>query len=124
VDAERKPPLAPSILAGAIIGFVAGITGIGGGILLAPLMIARNWGSARETVAVSAAFNLLNSAAALAGLWLTAPAFIAPRSSWLLAVVCGGALGSWLSVRQLPTWVVRYALAALLLIAGLRMLFA
>jgi uncharacterized membrane protein YfcA len=73
---------------------------------------------------VSATFNLVNSAAALAGLWATAPVFQAPPSWWLLAVVCGGSLGSWLGLRGLPTWAVRYALAALLLVAGARMLMA
>jgi uncharacterized protein len=124
-DADVKfAPLPVSVLAGAVIGFVAGITGIGGGILLAPLMLARKWASARETVAVSAAFNLLNSAAALAGLWITTPDFATPPAWWLLAVVCGGSLGAWLSVRTLPTWAVRYALAVLLLVAALRMLAA
>jgi uncharacterized protein len=122
-DDDVKPaPLAVSVLAGAVIGFIAGITGIGGGILLAPLILAREWTSARETVAVSAAFNLLNSVAALAGLWVTAPQFAAPPSWWLLAVVCGGSLGAWLGVRGLPTWAVRYALATLLVVAGARML--
>jgi uncharacterized protein len=124
-DAEVKfAPLPGSVLAGAVIGFVAGVTGIGGGILLAPLMLARKWASARETVAVSSAFNLLNSAAALAGLSVTAPDFAAPPAWWLLAVVCGGSLGAWLSVRTLPTWAVRYALAVLLLVAAVRMLAA
>jgi uncharacterized protein len=68
-DDDVKPaPLAVCVLAGAVIGFIAGITGIGGGILLAPAILAREWTSVRETVAVSAAFNLLNSVAALAGL--------------------------------------------------------
>jgi uncharacterized protein len=124
-DDDPKPaPLAVSVLTGAVIGFIAGITGIGGGILLAPLMLARKWASARETVAVSAAYNLLNSAAALAGLWVTAPEFAAPPLWWLLAVVCGGSLGAWLSVRRLPTWAVRYALAVLLFVAAVRMLAA
>jgi len=123
VDEDTDPPpLMLSTMAGAIVGFVAGITGIGGGILLAPLILARGWAGARKTVAISAAFNLLNTAAALAGLWVSASAFVAPPSLWLLAVICGGSLGSWLSVRGLPTWAVRYALAVLLLVAGVRML--
>jgi uncharacterized membrane protein YfcA len=44
-DDANPPPLAASVLAGAVIGFVAGITGIGGGILLAPLTLARKWAS-------------------------------------------------------------------------------
>jgi uncharacterized membrane protein YfcA len=121
-DHADPPPLVPSILAGAVVGFVAGITGIGGGILLAPLILARRWMGARETIGVSATFNLVNTAAALVGLWATAPMFQSPPSWWLLAVVCGGSLGSWLSVRGLPAWVVRYALAALLGVAGAHML--
>jgi uncharacterized protein len=121
-ESAKRASLAVSVLAGAVIGFVAGITGIGGGILLAPLILARKWATSRETVAISAAFNLLNSAAALAGLWVTTPEFNAPPSWWLLAVVCGGSLGAWLGVRGLPTWAVRYALATLLVVAGVRML--
>jgi uncharacterized protein len=89
-EAPKQPPLAHSILAGAGIGFIAGVTGIGGGILLAPLMLTLNWAGTRQTSAVSAAFNLLNTVAALAGLWLSVHAFALPPSWWLLAVVCGG----------------------------------
>jgi uncharacterized protein len=121
-DTVRQPHLAASVLVGGIIGFLAGVTGIGGGILLAPWMLARKWADARQTTAISSAFNLLNTSAALAGLWLTAPVFTPPSSWWLLAVVCGGSLGSWVAVRALPTWAVRYALAALLVVAGARML--
>jgi uncharacterized protein len=120
--ATHPPPILLSVLAGAGIGFVAGVTGIGGGILLAPLMLGVGWSGIRQTAAASAAFNLLNSAAALFGLWINHPSFPLPSLSWLAAVACGGLLGSWLGVRGLPTWVLRYALAALVLIAGGRML--
>jgi uncharacterized protein len=122
--ATKPPPLLPSVLGGAGIGFVAGVTGIGGGILLAPLMLTLGWAGPRQTSAVSAAFNLLNSAAALVGLWLQHRAFPLPSPWWLAAVACGGLLGSWLGVRGLPSWFLRYALAALLLIAGVRMLLS
>jgi uncharacterized protein len=121
-QALAQPPLTASMLAGAGVGFIAGVTGIGGGILLAPLMLTLNWAGARQTTAVSAAFNLLNSTAALAGLWLSVHAFALPPSWWLVAVVCGGSFGSWLSVRGLPSWAIRYGLAVLLVVAGARML--
>jgi uncharacterized protein len=107
------------MLAGAGVGFIAGVTGIGGGILLTPLMLTLNWASARQTTAVSAAFNLLNSAAALAGLWLSVHALALPPSWWLVAVVCGGSFASWLSVRGLA---IRYGLAVVLIVASARML--
>jgi uncharacterized membrane protein YfcA len=88
-EAVNQPPLPASILARAAIGFVAGVTGIGGGIVLAPLILTLNWAGARQTTAVSSAFNLLNTAAALAGLWASVHAIAFPPSWWLLAVVCG-----------------------------------
>ena len=99
-------------------------TGIGGGILLAPLMLGLRWSSARQTAAVSAAFNLLNSAAALVGLWISLPSFPFPSPWWLAAVACGGLLGSWLGIRGLTTWALRYALAVLLVVAGGGMLWS
>jgi uncharacterized protein len=85
-------------------------------------MLTLNWAGARQTAAVSAVFNLLNSPAALAGLWLSVHAFALPPSWWLVAVVCGGSFGSWLSVRGLPSWAIRYGLAVLLVVACARML--
>jgi hypothetical protein len=65
------PPLLPSIIAGAVIGFVAGAAGICGGIFVAPLVLTLHWQNTRYAAGLSAIFNLLNSAAALAGLWST-----------------------------------------------------
>jgi uncharacterized membrane protein YfcA len=116
------PPLLPSILAGAIIGFVAGVTGIGGGIFVAPLVITLHWLNTRQAAGLSALFNLLNSAAALAGLWSTSLVLPPELPSWLAAVAIGAILGSWLGVRHLPSGVLRYTLSALLLVGGVWML--
>jgi uncharacterized membrane protein YfcA len=121
-EVSFHPHLIPSIAAGAVIGYIAGVTGIGGGILLAPLILMLRWDTPRTTTGISAAFNLLNSAAALAGLWFKAHEVLLPPSLWILAVIVGGSVGTWLSIRQLPTWAIRVGLAALLTIAGLRML--
>ena len=122
---ERTPPHPPmllSIIAGAIIGFVAGVTGIGGGIFVAPLVLTLHWLNTRHAAGLSAIFNLLNSAAALAGLWGTSPTLPPQLPSWLLAVAMGAILGSWVGVKHLPTGVLRYILSALLLVGGVSML--
>jgi uncharacterized protein len=75
-DVRAKPSVPLSILSGAVIGFAAGITGIGGGILLAPLMLTFGWAGVRQTAAATAAFNLLNSAAALVGIWVRHATFL------------------------------------------------
>lgn len=122
--ASTEPPFVPSLIAGGAVGYVSGLTGVGGGIFLAPLVLAVGWISTRQAAAVSAVFNLLNSAAALAAMWTKVPAMPAPLPWWLLAVGLGGLLGSWMGVRYLPANALRYILAGLLLAAGIRMVFA
>jgi hypothetical protein len=102
-DVRAAPPFLLAVISRAVIGFVAGVTGIGGGILFAPLILTLGWADVRQTSAVTAAFNLLNSAAAFAGVWMRHSTFSLGSPWWLLAVVCGGLLGSWLAVRALPT---------------------
>lgn len=123
-SARATPPFLPSLLAGGAIGFVSGMTGVGGGIFLAPLVLLIGWVKTREAAAVSAVFNLLNSAAALAGAWATVGALPGALPWWLLAVGLGGLLGSWLGSQYLPAPMLRYILAVLLVVAGLRMLLA
>jgi uncharacterized protein len=115
------PPFWPSLAAGGAVGFVAGVTGAGGGIFLAPLILLCGWVSTRRSAAVSAAFNLLNSAAALAGAWATLDALPRELPWWLVAVGIGGAIGSWLGAKHLPANALRYILALLLLASGTRM---
>lgn len=122
--ASAEPPLIPSLIVGGAIGYVSGITGVGGGIFLAPLVLAFGWVGTRQSAGVSAAFNLLNSATALAGVWATMPALPSELPTWLIAVGLGGFIGSWLGARLLPPKAMRLLLVALLLIAGIRMLFA
>lgn len=118
------PPLAPSILAGAIIGLIAGMTGIGGGIFIAPLVLALGWLSMRQTAGLSALFNLLSSAAALAGLWSTSLTLPKELPWWLAAVAVGAIFGAWLGIKHLAPSLLRYLLATLLLTGGLWMLWA
>jgi hypothetical protein len=122
-SAPVHPPLAASMLAGGIIGFVAGMTGIGGGIFIAPLVLTLGWLGMRQTAGLSALFNLLNSAAALAGLWSTSLAFPKELPWWLAAVAVGAMFGAWLGIEHLPPRLLRYLLAALLLTGGLWMLW-
>jgi uncharacterized membrane protein YfcA len=121
-NTPTNPPFLLALLAGAVIGFVSGITGVGGGIFLAPLVLTLGWVETRQASAVSAVFNLLNSSAALAGAWAAVAGLPPALPGWLLAVGLGGLLGSWLGVHRLPSAALRYILAALLLAAGLRML--
>lgn len=121
--APVAPPFWPALLAGAAIGFVSGTTGTGGGVFLAPVILAMNWVEVRRAAAVTAAYNLLNSAAALAGSRATLGRLPPELPLWLLAVAAGGALGATLGARFLPERALRLLLAAILLASGARMIW-
>ncbi|MBY0560754.1 sulfite exporter TauE/SafE family protein [Hyphomicrobium sp.] len=121
--ASATPPFGPSLLVGAIVGYVSGMTGVGGGIFLSPLVLAFGWIGTRQAAGVSAVFNLLNSAAALAAIWTVIPAMPEQLPWWMIAVGIGGLLGSSLGIQFLQPKTLRYILAGLLLAAGVRMVF-
>ena len=63
---ETKPPQKPVAMAvGCVVGAVSGLTGIGGGIFLSPILVICRWLDVRRTVGVAAAFIVVNSLAAL-----------------------------------------------------------
>src|ERR1039458_8303875 len=64
--AGQKPIVLPAALAlGAAIGLLSGLTGVGGGVFLSPLLLLLGWAEMRKTAGGSAAFILVNSAAGL-----------------------------------------------------------
>lgn len=88
---------------------------MGGGIFLAPVVLAMRWTETRTAAAILAVFNLLNSGAALLGAWATMPTLPAQLPVWLACVAIGGLVGSWPGA-------LRLVLAALLLVAAVRMI--
>lgn len=121
-DPPAQAPFFPALAAGGVIGLVSGSTGTGGGVFLAPVILGMNWVSVRQTAAVTAAYNLLNSAAALAGAYSILPAIPTALPGWLVAVGLGGAIGAFFGARHLPESVLRNLLAAILLISGLKLI--
>jgi len=120
----RPPSIAIAIVAGAVLGLLSGLTGVGGGIFLSPLIVLAGWGTVREASGVAAPFILVNSLAGLAGRGVALSTLPAALPWWLLMVLAGGALGSWAGSRRLPTLAIRRLLAIVLLLAGGKMLLA
>lgn len=92
----RLPSLSVSLTTGAIFGFLSGITGIGGGIFLSPLLIHLGWARAKEAASVASTFILLNSLAGLAGQFSKGLTFSHPETylPLFIAVIFGGQIGS------------------------------
>jgi uncharacterized membrane protein YfcA len=119
----RQPSRIVALGAGSLIGLLSGLTGTGGGIFLTPLLIFMHWARTRTAAAVSAPFILLNSVSGLAGNLSATKSF--PAFAWALvvAVVIGGTIGSWFGSRRLPHLTIKRLLAAVLAIAGFKLIF-
>lgn len=135
---------------GAVIGYVSGLLGIGGGILLSPVLLMIRWTQQKQTAAISAAFIFVNSAAGLLGFvqqhtpWImdsqktggVADAEIAGRCAFgdpwfavvailsvlILPVLLGGLFGSWYGAKKFNQTVMKYILCVVLLIAAIKLL--
>lgn len=117
-NVHRTPLPAVGAVLGAAIGFLSGLIGIGGGVLLSPIVLLMGWGGLRNAAAVSALFIWVNSLAGMVGN-MVGGRTIAPEAWPLVGVaVAGGLAGAWYgSFRAMPK-VLAYLLAAVLLIAG------
>ena len=124
IGATTSPRLTVTLPAGAALGFLAGLTGTGGGIFLSPLIILFRWEDARKTAGVAAAFIVLNSAAGLLGNLASVLRLPLELPIFAGAVLLGALTGSWLGTSRLPSHRLLQALAIVLVIAALKLLLS
>jgi len=115
-------PLWLMLLAGAVIGFISGLMGIGGGTFLGPLLLIAGWADTRQALGITAAFVLANSLFALAGRMTAVPVLPPNSLLWLIVVGAGGWLGANLGSKRIDPLILRRLLALILLVGGLRLL--
>lgn len=119
----KQVKLWQGIIVGGIIGFFSGLIGIGGGIILTPIILLLHWGKMKEAAAVSALFIWVNSAAGLIG-QMTSGVEISSQSFILVAVaLAGGFLGSYYGSQKFNNTLLRYVLAFVLIIASVKLFF-
>lgn len=122
--AKVAPPARPTALGtGAVLGFLSGLTGTGGGIFLTPLLLFVGWAHIRQAAAVSALFILVNSIAGLVGYFAAHRSVPSLGLFLAVAAVIGGVLGSHLGSRRFPIRIISLILAIVLVIAGTKLLF-
>lgn len=122
-DVETRLPGIPiSLLVGGLIGFVSGLTGVGGGIFLSPVLIVARWAGLRQTSALAAFFILVNSVSGLLGHLQKGGTVPENLPVWGLVVLTGGFIGASLGATKINTPVLRALLSILLVFAGVKML--
>ena len=114
--------------AGVGLGVLAGITGIGGGVFLAPLMYLSGWAPTRVISASASLFILVNSVSGLVGhlgKFLSHHTFseLTPYALLPLAVLAGGQVGSYIGSGPLGEQVIRNMTGLLVLVVGIRILY-
>lgn len=119
----KQVKLWQGLFVGGIIGFFSGLIGIGGGIILTPLILLLHWGNMKEAAAVSALFIWVNSAAGLVG-QLSSGVHLEIETFVLVAVaLIGGVLGAYLGSKKINNQSLRYILAFVLIIASVKLFF-
>ena len=120
-ESIQQPTMIAVLLVGAILGFSAGLTGIGGGVFLSPILLIFGWCSIRQSTAVAAGFILLNSIGGLAG-------YIVSDQSWpmgagwlVIAALAGCLFGGELAAHRASSLTLQKLLAAVLAIAAVKM---
>ncbi len=112
----------PTLSVSLPVGGVLGLTGVGGGIYLSPLLLWLRWTQMRTNAAIAAAFILVNSVAGLAGHMVTVNTWPDDIGWFVIAALVGAVVGSELAVRRLAPLVLRQLLGVVLVIAGAKML--
>ncbi len=124
---DRKFNLSLALFIGAIIGFFSGLIGIGGGIILSPIILWLGWADAKQTAAISAAFIWINSLFGLAGFFIgetkVSVIDLIEFSPFIIAIILGGFIGSYFGSTKFSKRMVFNLLSIVLLVAGIKMLF-
>jgi hypothetical protein len=122
-DHIKQVKLWQGLLIGGIIGFFSGLIGIGGGIILTPIILLLHWGNMKEAAAVSALFIWVNSASGLIG-QISSGVSIEKESLLLVAIaIIGGVFGGYYGSKKINNQNLRYILAFVLVIASFKLFF-
>jgi uncharacterized protein len=117
-EGATKPVFIPlALLIGATIGLFSGMIGIGGGIILSPVLLLLGWATMKESAAVSALFIFVNSGAGMVGLYQKSLTISNEMIFMLVLALIGGSLGGYWGAKIIASEQLKKVLAVVLLIA-------
>ena len=114
--------LAAALPVGAVLGFLSGMVGVGGGIFLSPVMLLLKWADAKKVAATSAAFIVVNSTAGLSGRLLSGTLVVNDMAPLVIPAFIGALIGSHLGANKFARALLCRILAAVLLLAAVKLL--
>ncbi|MBZ5858326.1 sulfite exporter TauE/SafE family protein [Flavihumibacter profundi] len=119
----RPSSIGLSVLIGAVIGLLSGMIGIGGGIILSPVLLLLKWTDQKQTAAISALFIFVNSLSGLFGQLTKGISFSSDMLLMVLIAFGAGFLGAWLGSLKFRQDVLKFILASVLSLAAFKLLF-
>lgn len=119
----RPASITISLIIGGLTGLLSGMIGIGGGIILSPLLLLLRWTDQKQTAAISAAFIFVNSVAGLGGQLVKGFEFNSYMVAYTGVAFAGGICGAYFGALKFPQTVLKYVLACVLALAAFKLLF-
>ncbi len=111
------------LIIGGLIGFFSGLIGIGGGIILTPIILLFHWGKMKEAAAVSALFIWVNSISALIGQFSSGVNLSIQSFALVAVALIGGYFGAYFGSKKINNKSLRFILAFVLIIASVKLFF-
>ena len=122
-DELKKSNTILSLVIGAAVGFLSGLIGIGGGIILSPVLLLLKWTDMKQTAAISALFIFVNSLSGLAGQVTKGIQFSPDMYIYVVIAFIGGICGAYFGSLRFKQTILKYILASVLMLAAYKLLF-